>query len=227
MAFTIDEIVPWGRSYTEYINMFNLSDADLRKRILGCGDGPASFNSVLTKQNGYSVSIDPLYIFSSEQIKSRIDETYNIVMSQMYKNQKDYVWGTIASVEELGHIRMLAMTDFLQDYENGKKEGRYLAGELPHLSFKDKEFDMALSSHFLFLYSQHLNEEFHIAALKEMLRISNEVRIFPVVMLNGLVSPYLKTITEILKTWGLHFELKKVKYEFQRGGNIMLLINTA
>ena len=32
--------------------MFDLSAADLGRRILGCGDGPASFNAELTAQGG-------------------------------------------------------------------------------------------------------------------------------------------------------------------------------
>jgi hypothetical protein len=42
--FTLDRIVPWGRSFDEYQHMFALSDVDLRSRILGCADGPAAFN---------------------------------------------------------------------------------------------------------------------------------------------------------------------------------------
>ena len=48
MGFTLDKVVPWGRSYNEYVSMFALSEADLKLPILGCGDGPAEFNSILT-----------------------------------------------------------------------------------------------------------------------------------------------------------------------------------
>lgn len=47
MGFTLDKVVPWGRSYDEYVSMFDLSGADLGVRILGCGDGPAEFNAAL------------------------------------------------------------------------------------------------------------------------------------------------------------------------------------
>ena len=42
--------MPWGRSYEEYVNMFELKEGDLARRILGCADGPAEFNAVLSKQ---------------------------------------------------------------------------------------------------------------------------------------------------------------------------------
>jgi len=72
MAFTLDKVVPWGRSYPEYVGMFGLSEADLGSHILGCGDGPAGFNAELTKLGGHIVSAGAVYIFDVEQIKSRI-----------------------------------------------------------------------------------------------------------------------------------------------------------
>ncbi len=44
MSIKYSTVVPWGRSYNEYLDMFNLNKSDLGKKILGCGDGPASFN---------------------------------------------------------------------------------------------------------------------------------------------------------------------------------------
>ena len=44
MSFTLSGVVPWGRSYNEYVAMFSLSAVDLRQRILGCADGPSAFN---------------------------------------------------------------------------------------------------------------------------------------------------------------------------------------
>jgi len=35
----LSEVVPWGRSLSEYIEMFSLSENDLEKKILGCGGG--------------------------------------------------------------------------------------------------------------------------------------------------------------------------------------------
>jgi hypothetical protein len=57
MSFTLNQVVPWGRSFEEYVAMFALTDVDLGGRILGCGDGPASFNAVLTSRGGRIVSV--------------------------------------------------------------------------------------------------------------------------------------------------------------------------
>ncbi|WP_019867853.1 class I SAM-dependent methyltransferase [Methylovulum miyakonense] len=227
MGFTLDKVVPWGRSYHEYVSMFELKEADLQRRILGCGDGPASFNAELSRRGGNIVSVDPVYGFSADQIRCRIAGTYETVMAQLHQNHRDYVWDTIPSVEQLGQIRMFAMETFLADFGSGKQAGRYVAGELPHLPFADKTFDMALSSHFLFLYSAHLSADFHIRALLDMLRVSDEVRVFPLLALDGLPSPHLPVVEDQLAQQGFRTAVKRVPYEFQRGGNDMLVIKPA
>lgn len=225
MGFTLEKVVPWGRSYDEYVSMFDLTEADLELRILGCGDGPAAFNSELTKRGGNIVSVDPIYVFDADQIKGRISETYAAVMAQMRNNQSDYVWETVQSVEQLGNIRMSAMETFLADFEAGKDESRYVPGELPSLPFESGKFELALSSHFLFLYSDQLSAEFHLQALQEMLRVAREVRVFPLLTLNGAsISPHLQFVKEYFAQNGFSIEVKPVPYEFQRGGNEMLVI---
>lgn len=204
--------------------MFELSEADLRLRILGCGDGPSEFNARLTESGGNIVSVDPIYEFAAPQILDRISETYHTVMDQMRDNQADYVWSAVTSVEELGRIRMSAMYAFLRDFEAGKRKGRYIAGELPSLAFDSGQFDIALSSHFLFLYSAHLSVEFHVQALDEMLRVANEARIFPLLTLDGKRSPHLNVVIDHLDKQGFDVSVRHVPYEFQRGGNEMLRI---
>lgn len=224
MGFTLDKVVPWGRSYDEYLRMFALTEADLGRHILGCGDGPASFNAVLSQRGGHVVSIDPIYVFDVDQIKSRIAETYETVMAQTRINQHEFVWEAIASVDELGRVRMSAMELFLADFAVGKQAGRYFAGELPSLPFAAGQFDLALSSHFLFLYSDHLSAEFHLQALREMLRVAQEVRVFPLLRLGGAPSPYIAFVKEQLAADDFRLEIQRVPYEFQRGGNEMLII---
>lgn len=224
MAFSYKTAVPWGRSFDEYRRMFHLSDDDLKLRILGCADGPASFNAILSRNGGSVVSCDPLYDCTTAQIEERIAETYETVIGQTRANQDKFVWETIQSVEELGETRLAAMRDFLKDYETGKSQGRYVTAELPVLPFKSHSFNLALCSHFLFLYSANFSFEFHRKAIAELLRVAKEVRIFPVLDYNAELSPYLQPIMEQLKRAGQEATLETVPYEFQRGGNQMLRI---
>ena len=83
---------------------------------------------------------------------------------------------------------------------------------------------MALCSHFLFLYSEHYDCDFHLAAIQEMLRVSQEVRIFPLLTLMQKTSPYLDFIVTEFTNLGYSTSIVKVTYELQPGGNKMLVI---
>jgi SAM-dependent methyltransferase len=217
-----ENIVPWGRSYDDYVRMFDLSPQDCTKKILSCGDGPASFNSQMSRQGYYVTSIDPIYQFSKEQISQRIIEVYDNVLMQTSENEEKFIWNNIGSIEELGKTRMMAMNEFLADYEQGKSHGRYICASLPELPFQNNSFDLVLCAHFLFFYSENLSLQFHIEAIKEMCRLGNEIRIFPIIDLNGKVSAYLKPVKEYFNALGWSSKEVQVDYEFQKGGNTML-----
>lgn len=227
MAFKLKQIVPWGRSFQEYVDMFALSQDDLTRPILGCGDGPAGFNAELTKRGGTVVSVDPIYAFSVEEISQRIDETFDEVMQQTRKNEHEFVWDHIRSVDELGKVRMAVMRDFLEDFPQGRSDGRYLSRSAPTLDFPDDSFSLALSSHLLFLYSDHLDLKFHIEAIAELCRVCEEVRIFPLLQLGATPSPHVELVIEYFRTASYEVTRVHVPYEFQRGGNQMLKIRKA
>jgi SAM-dependent methyltransferase len=221
----LEEVVPWGRSLTEYRSMFNLSATDLNAKILGCGDGPASFNAEMTELGHSVVSIDPIYQFSAEQIEQRVRATYEPVISQVKQNPDRYIWQNFQNADELGKARLVAMEKFLSDYESGKMAGRYLDQSLPTLEFADDQFDLCLCSHLLLLYSEQLSLDFHLAAIHELLRIAPEVRIFPLLKLDCEPSPYLEVVMEELANKGYNAQVQYVAYEFQKGGNQMLSIS--
>jgi hypothetical protein len=222
--FTLDQIVPWGRSFDEYRRMFALSDGDLRARILGCADGPACFNAEATQLGGRVISCDPLYRWDSAAIGKRIIATSGEVLEQTRRNAHEFVWDTIRSVEQLRQLRMGAMETFLKDYDAGNRASRYVAGELPMLPFADQTFDLAICSHFLFLYTSQLTEAFHRRALLELCRIAAEVRIFPLLALGGRLSAHVPGTVDYVRECGWQVSIEKVPYEFQRGGNQMMRV---
>ena len=225
--FTLAHVVPWGRSFDEYRRMFALSDMDLQRRIVDCGGGPAGFNVQATRRGAHVISCDPLYQCETEDIRQRIAATYDTVLAQTRRNQREFVWSTIASVDELGAIRMAAMEEFLIDYPMGRVAGRYVDASLPELPFLDSSFDLALCSHLLFLYTDHLDDTFHVLAVREMCRIATEVRIFPLLALGGAPSRYVDPIAHVFTHLGFTVAIEKVAYEFQRSGNEMMRIRRA
>ncbi len=222
--FTLSQVVPLGRSFDEYRRMFALSDGDLRRKILGCADGPASFNAEAMQRGSRVVSCDPLYRFSGDEIRRQIETTLPEVMEQARRNAAQFVWNDIPSMEELERCRRTAMHAFLTDYEEGREQERYVDAELPSLPFADGSFDLALCSHFLFLYTEQLSESFHVQAIVEMCRVAAEVRVFPLVALDGRPSRHTDPVAVHLEGSGLSVSVERVPYEFQRGGNQMLRV---
>ena len=225
--FTLDQVVTWGRSFDEYRRMFALNDDELGLRIVACADGPAGFNAEATRRGATVISCDPLYRWDTHQIRERITATCDMMLAETRRNAGEFVWSSIRSVEELGQVRMAAMQAFLDDFSSGKVEGRYVDAELPLLPFADASFDLALCSHFLFLYSSQLGETFHCSAIGEMCRVATEVRIFPLLALGGRRSPFVDPCVEHLRSLGFEAAVVKVPYEFQRGGDEMLRIRRA
>lgn len=226
MPVLLNQVIPIGRTLREYELMFALTEADKNLSILGCGDGPASFNAEWTARGGSVISIDPIYEFSGAEIKSRFDAVIDEVIANVDATSDRWVWSVQQSPEGLRNNRVAAMERFLADYELGKMAGRYQCQELPKLSFSDKVFDLALCSHLLFLYTNLLTAEFHIASLRELCRVAKEVRVFPLLDLAGRPSAHLERVRLMLAQEGIESAIETVAYEFQKGGNQMLRLTT-
>ena len=222
MDFHYKDIVPWGRSFDEYLGMFNLSEDDLARAIVDVGGGPASFNALMYQRSMPIVSVDPIYRYSEAELRQRIQETYDDVIAQARQNQDKFVWTHISSVDELANIRMQAMEAFCRDFESGKQQGRYINASLPNLPFPDGPFDLVLSAHLLFFYSANRDLAFHLDAVRELLRIGTEVRIFPIVDVNSNPSPFLSPVIDELEKDGIACSVERVPYHFQKTGNEML-----
>jgi len=199
-------------------------ESDLELKIVGCGDGPAGFNAEATRRGASVTSVDPIYRWKTAELQDRIETTYEEILEETRRNTEEFVWDSIGSVEALGQLRMAAMQDFLGDYESGKAQGRYLDAALPTYPFGDGSFDLALCSHFLFLYTSQLGEAFHRSAVREMCRVATQVRIFPLLQLGGLPSSWVDSVADDLRTSGYDVSIETVQYEFQRGGDQMIRI---
>lgn len=205
--------------------MFALSENDLQKRILGCGDGPASFNAEINSSEKRAVvSVDPIYCLTATEIALRIAETERPMMENVRANAATFRWRWFENPDALLRARRKAMSIFLEDYETGKKEKRYVPGALPNLDFPDDSFELCLCSHLLFLYSSQLTPEFHFRSVLELLRLAPEVRIFPLRDLDHDLSLHLEPVSRQLRESGFLTEIVPVEYEFIPEGNRMLRV---
>jgi hypothetical protein len=220
----LDTIVPWGRSFAEYRGMFDLNPADLKMKILGCGDGPASFNAEATAVGAEVVSADPIYAFTAEEIRRRINDAAPAVMKSLREHANNYNWDVVKSPAQLERLRRQAMDAFLRDYPAGKEAGRYVDASLPRLPFENGAFGLALCSHFLFLYSDRLDRAAHQAAARELVRVADEVRVYPLVTLDGRPSPHVGAVVNDLLEAGHQVAQLPVTTVFQKGATDMLVI---
>lgn len=227
VSLRLDQTVPFGRSFREYALMFALDalgEAARALRIVDCAAGPSGFNAEATA-TGWSVcSVDPLYQFSGIEIQQQFTRTLDPVIDQVRATPNNWVWGYHRDPNDLRRNRIAAMQTFVADYTDGRAAGRYVCGALPSLPFGAGQFDLALCSHFLLLYSDHYDVAFHRAAIRDMLRVAREVRIFPLLTLAGVPSPHLSPLCDELRAEGHDVTVQRVPYELQRGGDEMIRI---
>ncbi len=223
-SVNFDEIVPWGRSFEEYCRMFDLSAEALPDSVLDCGGGPSSFCAAASRHGIRAVSVDPLYQFSPETIQQRIDEITPDMLQLMHEERERFELDRYDSPEEVVKGRHRAMSRFLEDYQSDHERDRYITGSVMDMDFPDNEFQLALSSHFLLLYDEELSLEDHLRAVREAVRVTGELRVFPLRNVEGNQSRVLPDLLEALGEEDLQLEIREVPYEFQSGAHKMLVI---
>jgi hypothetical protein len=225
MKLNLNDIALIGRTFDEYRGMFKLDDIDKAEKILDVGSGVSSFCSQ-ANELGYNVTAcDSIYCLPPETLKNKAENDLNEIIRQLPQLKEMYIWDYFGDIPALKNQRESAYKDFSNDYSR-RLNDRYKYDTLPKSSFHNNEFSITLSSHFLFLYDDRLNYDFHKKAIFEMLRISSkEVRIFPLVNLKGQRSEYVKSIIYEAFDKGYGISIEKTDYEFIKNGNEMLIIS--
>ncbi|SDM84567.1 hypothetical protein SAMN04488137_2212 [Fictibacillus solisalsi] len=220
----LERIVFIGRTFEEYFDMFSLSEEELQgKKILDCPGGACSFTAVGSKSGLDITACDIAYYHSGVDLKNKGLQDIEHAMEHMQKAQNNYKWGYFKDIEGLRNHRLSALQDCAKDIEESSE--RYIPVKLPSLPFRNEEFDILLSAHFLFMYADRLDYQFHIETLNELLRVTKEeVRIFPLVDLGGKRYENLDKLISYLADNGCTVEEVKVRYEFQANANSMLKI---
>jgi hypothetical protein len=220
----LERIIFIGRTFEEYMDMFSLSMEELKgKKILDCPAGACSFTALGNKLGLDVTACDIAYYHSVEDLELKGLQDIEHAMEQMEKAKNNYIWDYFKDVEGLKKHRLSALKDCVNDMRESNE--RYIPVALPSLPFKDEEFDVILSAHFLFMYADRLDYPFHITTLNELLRVSKEeIRIFPLVDLEGKRYEHLDNLVNYLTENGCTVEEVKVPYEFQKNANSMLKI---
>ncbi len=182
-----------------------------------------SFTAVGNKLGLDITACDIAYYHSGEDLKNKGLQDIEHTMENMEKAKINYKWEYFNDIEALRTHSLSALHDCSNDMK--KSSERYIPVTLPSLPFMNSEFDLLLSAHFLFMYADRLEYQFHIETLKELLRVTKEeIRIFPLVDLEGKRYEHLDKIKSYLTDNGCTVEEVKVPYEFQTNANSMLKI---
>lgn len=221
--FELGGVVPWGRRLDEYAAYFALADLPAESTILDIGGGPSSFAAEASACGLNVMAVDPIYAFDGGSIAAQFESTAKAMREGMRASAYRFNWAFYGSEPLVYQRRRAALDIFLSDFEV-RGRSRYVPGALPHLPFGDGSFDVALISHLLFLYGDELDGAFHLAALREALRVAGEVRVFPLVNLDGRPSSHLPVVVRALEADGHDAELVPVDFEFQIGATKMLRV---
>lgn len=220
----LERIVFIGRTYEEYLQMFNLNESDLAgQRILDCPAGACSFTAKANQLHFDVTAADIAYYFATDELADKGAQDIAHAMNELEKVTDNFVWEYFKSIEEL----TLARSEALHNNTTHRRQApeRYVPVILPDLPFPDRAFDLTLSAHFLFMYSDRLDYDFHLRTIHELMRVtSKELRIFPLVDLSCKRFVHLEQLMDELASQGFMVEELEVPYEFQKGAKQMLSI---
>lgn len=220
----LSRVIFVGRTYDEYVKMFDLTDEELKNyTILDAPAGACSFTAIAS-QLGYRVTAaDIAYFHSVEQLYQKGLDDIEHAIEGISKVKENYKWDYFNSIDELEKQRNSALHNCVRHMKQFPE--LYSPANLPELPFNNGQFDMILSAHFLFMYSDRLDFNFHKKTLKEMTRVARkEIRIFPLADLSGRRYENLQEIIMFIHDLGWKAEERIVSYEFQQNGKSMLRV---
>ena len=200
-------------------------DALRGRSVLDVAAGPSAFTAEAGRRGVRVTAVDPLYGCAVGNLAAHVRLDYVRMEAQMRAKPERFRLKSFGSIEEAIGARRAAAECFLADYEGGFLDGRYVGGALPRLPFADGAFDVVLCAHLLCVYEQLFDYAFHVAACRELVRVSRrEVRIHPVCGPDGREYAELGRLRAELAVDGVTAEVVAVDYEFFRGSDSMLVL---
>lgn len=222
--FEVDGFALIGRTFEEYVHMFDLDPAALAGHsVLDCPSGVGSFVRTANDRGIDAMGVDIAYGMSTARLTHRANADYERVVTQLPEKASLFEWGFYGDIDGRSRYLKRAYEGFLDDFETNRH--RYVHAVLPELPFASDSFSVVLSAHFLFLYGDRLDLPFHLASLRELARVAREeVRVFPLVELDTSRYHALDSVIGTLENEGFAVDRVDVPFEFQQGATEMLRI---
>jgi Methyltransferase domain len=199
-----------ARSFDEYRAMFALTGSDLCGSVLDCPGGGSSFTALANQAGASAIAADPVYAQPRDSLAALVRADLQRGCAHTAAGADRYAWDFYGDLDGYARVRRMSAGAFSRDLI--AHPARYVPASLPRLPIADGQFDLVLSSHFLFTFADRLDLEFHRAALRELL-------------LEQGGRPVPALLFQLLATLGIRHRIQRVGYEFQRGGNEMLVLS--
>ncbi|MBY0359024.1 MAG: hypothetical protein K2W82_13560 [Candidatus Obscuribacterales bacterium] len=231
-TFVFDRVLFFGRSFAEYMQMFDLQPEKLiAKSLLDCSAGPASFACEASELGAQVIACDPLYGTTLEELSL----IYLLQREEALTRQPkvEHLFDQERNIAEFKQEKVKALQKFSADYSTHPE--RYIKASLPELPFADRSFDVTLSSNFLFLYADYdeggmlvqspFDYDFHLQAILELVRVSKEeVRLYPLKGPHRSEHGFVARICADLSARGIESEIVPVAYRDIKDAHQMLRV---
>ncbi|OXM84147.1 class I SAM-dependent methyltransferase [Paenibacillus rigui] len=215
------------RSYAEYERMFALKPEHLSAgAILDVASGASSFVAEACRMGYDAHAADPLYAMDTDEIIEQGRKEIDVSTAKLAGIQDVFDWTFYGSLERHRSLREASMHTFAGHMRESGVE-RYVSAKLPELPFNEHSFALVLCSHFLFLYQDQFDEQFHLDAIRELIRVcrpGGQVRIYPLLSLQWVRYPQLERLMQQLSQDGIRAELIASELPFIPGSTELLCL---
>ncbi len=211
-----------SRSFAEYAAFFGLDPEHLPGRVLDCCAGTSGFVAGAVARGVNAIAADPIYAAAEDVLATATRGGADGGAALIADNADRFTYAWYGTPQRRAQLRSEAAAAFQRDRR--RQPHRYVAAALPALPFRAGAFDLALCSHLLFTWADRFGADWHRAALTELCRVADEVRVFPIVRAgDGADVAFLPALCDRLATeHGIVSEIEPVSYEFQVGARHLL-----
>lgn len=218
--------VLWGHHFSEYMDMFDLSEPSVGQKLLEFACGPTVVNQELSQKRISVTSCDPWFTSDVMQMRENFFQLFDEQVEKMKAHPERFNVDKYGGMETFIAKRRQGMERFFADYPQGLAQGRYQGVDGIHLPFKNASFDLAVCSNYLFANIPEQGLEFQLAWINELARVAVEVRFYPLTDKKGEVSELLGPVLLSLQQQGYQAAIQEVPFRLLPASKAMLKISS-
>lgn len=218
------EVIPgWIYGLNEYEQIFDLKPEDYEKTILDFPGSISSFNADAHLKGAHITSSDAIYRLNIEEMRDYANNLFEMNAAYLKKHANKILKEGDQALDSIFAMWERNKLHFLQDYAAGKRQGRYESVLMPELPYVNHQFQLALCSDYVFCrHAQNSCRPEQVVF--ELCRVSEELRIFPLLTEKGEISEWLGPVMLELQNNNYGIEIREVSFKNLIGANAMLRV---